>query len=692
MLSTALLLSFLSPGSFPNYDNPITANPPLAVPSSAAACEVVLFRNASLSGYGQVEQRPYAGPPACGGGADWGAPYAKVVLEFRGAVRGVQFDRYGALWLGGVELLRTTTPEPSPAGIEWVVSKDVTRFAQLFRTATPASANASLSIPNVVDSTYTGVLYVDAKLTFYAGAGSSAAPAATAAAAARSSLLLATAEPTVLPLWNPPAAAGGPWSVTGLAGNASHAFALGPLPHRDVVGLSLEVGASGHGCEEFWYTNVPAAFAAAHPAAQLCAGGAYRQLRVRVDGLLAGAAFPYPVVYTGGINPLLWRPLTGLLSFDVAAYRFDLTPWLGLLLDGAAHTLELDVVSDSSGAGSGGVWYLDPVLLLRRDPVGGARLGRMLEHAGGIAPVVRTTTHNESGSGAVSFRTQGDAELRVTGQVVPAAEAEGGLASTLTVTTSTKTTLTSINANELKGEGFSAAVTSGTLKAQTQTTTETAGQPPITRTSGLEYPYAVTMRTLQNNGSFQIEAQVQFARQRHEQWEGLVAGSSHGAGAAEVAWSNGINASAVYNRSTDAARTMNVQQSDSAESFTITVTAAAAAAAAVAEAAGAARAAAGSPPPCYDRALTASNGSVTSDSGAAAFTCAFPANATWCGANLCPDTTAAVLGSDGGATVLLLVPAEKQAAAEPRAHASAGGDAAAALPYRLPRTMGASLD
>ena len=686
MCTAALVL--LTTGSFPDYDNPITANPPLAVPSSAAACEVVLFRNASLSGYGQVEQRPYAGPPACAaGGADWGAPYAKVVLEFRGAVRGVQFDRYGALWLGGVELLRTTTPEPSPAGVEWVVAKDVTRFAQLFRTATPASANASLSIPNVVDSTYTGVLYVDAKLTFYAG--DSAAPAAPTTAARP---LLAAAEPTVLPLWNPPAAAGGPWSLTGVSGNASHSFALGPLPHRDVVGLSLEVGASGHGCEEFWYTNVPAAFAAAHPAAQLCAGGAYRQLRVRVDGLLAGAAFPYPVVYTGGINPLLWRPLTGLLAFDVAAYRFDLTPWLGLLLDGAAHTLELDVVSgDSSssggGAGSGGVWYIDPVLLLRRDPVGGARLGRMLEHAGGIAPVVRTTTRNESGSGGgaggVAFRTAGDAELRVTGQVVPAAEADGGLASTPTVTTSTKTTLTAINANELKGEGFSAAVTSGTLKAQTQTTTETAGQPAITRTSGLTYPYAVTMRTLQNNGSFQIEAQVQFARQRREQWKGLMGG------AAEVAWSNGINASAVYNRSTDAARTMNVQQSDSAESFTITVTAAAAAAAG---AAGAAGAAPGSPPPppCYDRALTASNGSVTSDSGATAFTCAFPANATWCGANLCPDTTAAVLGSDSGAAVLLLVPAEKQAAAEPRAHASAGGGAA--LPYRLPRTVGASLD
>ena len=44
----------------------------------------------------------------------------------------VQFDRYGALWLGGVELLRTPTPEPDPAGIQWTVQRDVTDYAALF--------------------------------------------------------------------------------------------------------------------------------------------------------------------------------------------------------------------------------------------------------------------------------------------------------------------------------------------------------------------------------------------------------------------------------------------------------------------------------------------------------------------------------------------------------------------------------
>lgn len=40
--------------------------------------------------------------------------------------------RFGALFLGPVELLRTSTPEPSQHGIRWSVEKDVTRYLSLF--------------------------------------------------------------------------------------------------------------------------------------------------------------------------------------------------------------------------------------------------------------------------------------------------------------------------------------------------------------------------------------------------------------------------------------------------------------------------------------------------------------------------------------------------------------------------------
>ena len=47
---------------------------------------------------------------------------------------GVRFDRFGALWLGGVELLRTTTPEPpgpGVPGIAWSVRAECILFSSV---------------------------------------------------------------------------------------------------------------------------------------------------------------------------------------------------------------------------------------------------------------------------------------------------------------------------------------------------------------------------------------------------------------------------------------------------------------------------------------------------------------------------------------------------------------------------------
>ena len=68
---------------------------------------------------------------------------------------------------------------------------------------------------------------------------------------------------------------------------------------------------------------------------------------------------------TGGICPLLWRPLVSLEALDIPAYRLDISAFAGQLQDGHAHTLEFSVV-DADPAGSQGVWYIDPVLLLER--------------------------------------------------------------------------------------------------------------------------------------------------------------------------------------------------------------------------------------------------------------------------------------------------------------------------------------
>ena len=224
--------------AFPDYENPFEPGPPVISPPLATACNVTLFANAALSQYGQREVRTYS-PLDCGT-----HHWHSIILEFHGSVKGVQFDRYGALWLGGVELLRLTTPEPygptQPApgtladlGITWSVSRDLTEYAPLFTRA----SNATLAIPNVVDDTYTGVLYINATLRFFPAhddaqevsqeiSQDSAQSSRPLAAAAVAPLRDITADPF----------AGGNIGMS-VAGGENFSAPL-KLPKRDVVGVS----------------------------------------------------------------------------------------------------------------------------------------------------------------------------------------------------------------------------------------------------------------------------------------------------------------------------------------------------------------------------------------------------------------------------------------------------------------------
>ncbi|KAI5001188.1 hypothetical protein ZWY2020_011147 [Hordeum vulgare] len=98
----------------------------------------------------------------------------------------------------------------------------------------------------------------------------------------------------------------------------------------------MEVFVSFHGDDEFWWPNPPGADA----------NGPFREVTVRVDGVLAGAAWPFPVICTGGINPLLWRPITGIGSFNLPTYDVKVTPLLGNnMLDDKAHVLAFAVTN-----------------------------------------------------------------------------------------------------------------------------------------------------------------------------------------------------------------------------------------------------------------------------------------------------------------------------------------------------------
>ena len=53
-------------------------------------------------------------------------------------------------------------------------------------------------------------------------------------------------------------------------------------------------------------------------------GTGFRETEVKIDGILAGIASIYPWIYTGGIDPGLWRPSPGIQTLSFEPYRVDL--------------------------------------------------------------------------------------------------------------------------------------------------------------------------------------------------------------------------------------------------------------------------------------------------------------------------------------------------------------------------------
>ncbi|MFI6335135.1 peptide-N4-asparagine amidase [Streptomyces sp. NPDC050535] len=306
-----------------DWHDPLTAAPPVAKPGTRS-CEITVaqaqFRDFT----------PYRGnyTPPEGCGDRW----SKVVLRLEGNVKGRQYDRLGYLHIGGVEVFRTSTPQPSPDGIEWSVEKDVTRYSDTLRAEQPVE----MLIGNVVDDTYTGIIDVEVTLTFYAAEG--AAKSATVAAPDR----VLTLEDGAL---------------------------ITPRNSERIVAEVYATG-SGGGCEEYWYLTVPDSA----PYSCQADNGPYREVQINVDGQLAGIAAPFPTVWTGGwSNPYLWYVIPGPRAFDIKPVEYDLTPFAGLLNDGRPHRIDVSVV----GVPEGQTGWSAPVNVLvwqdaKRAHVGGA--------------------------------------------------------------------------------------------------------------------------------------------------------------------------------------------------------------------------------------------------------------------------------------------------------------------------------
>lgn len=288
--------------------NTATADPPVPRPATTP-CAVQLFSNLAFADF---SPKPFTYTPPAG----CPAPWAKVVLEADFSVTaGRQFDRTAQIAVGHVNVYYGTTAEPSASvSPSWHVERDLTDYSPLFRTAQSGDVN----LGNLVNSTYTGVLHGSARVLFYPTSHSAPAPR--------------TAD-AVLPLSTDPG---------GAALLATTASVLAPtfsLP-ANVESAYLDVIPQSQSNDEFWYTCVPN-----DVAGELfsCGNTAFREAEVTIDGQPAGVAPVYPWIFTGGIDPLLWRPIPGVQTLNFLPYRVDLTPFAGVLSNGQPHQVGVSV-------------------------------------------------------------------------------------------------------------------------------------------------------------------------------------------------------------------------------------------------------------------------------------------------------------------------------------------------------------
>jgi hypothetical protein len=308
--------------------NPVTAEPPVSRPDTPS-CTVTLadqFPSNAPDGSPQSFSGTLTPPPTCPG------PWAKVVLTETISVNGRQYDRVASLRIGGADVYWGTTEEPSgPTPISYTFSKDITEYSALLRSAQPFTGG----IGNYVSSVYTGNYLQTVRITYYRADRRHPAPVT-------------------------------PDSVVGLGdssvnpGTPSVHKTLSGLP-RNITRAYLEVTLEGGGCDEQWFDDVPDDVAAKYPSAGLCAHGPYREADVTLDGNPVAAVHTFPYIYSGGIVPTLWRPIPAIGTFDMTPETVDVTPFAGMLVDGADHDLGFSVQNIGDG------WTVVATLLLYTD-------------------------------------------------------------------------------------------------------------------------------------------------------------------------------------------------------------------------------------------------------------------------------------------------------------------------------------
>jgi len=188
--------------------------------------------------------------------------YNRVVLEFSSQARTDPWDRLFAVTINGVEVLRGTTPRT-----EFTVKKDITEFSSLLPAGGASDVGLSMG-------SFVGELSASVRLLFYAD------------------------EPTAMLVRAPVDSVVAPFALASLGGDGQQLSAAVAFPAASPSSATVELTLTGHGDEEFWYTD---------------SNPALRSFDVLVDGTVVASAtaLPYTYAFLGFGGPNANIPCSG---------------------------------------------------------------------------------------------------------------------------------------------------------------------------------------------------------------------------------------------------------------------------------------------------------------------------------------------------------------------------------------------
>lgn len=306
-------------------------DPPVPRPG-ATPCVVTLFSNVLLDVDNTWRQAyDYVPPSGCSG------PWLKVVLETDYAFDpDVAFGSgaAGALWLDGSLLQFGGTPnsDETPGHFE----RDITDYATLLRRAGSGHVvlDAAFAMPFITDDLF---VRATARVLIYPASNTSAAPRTPDAVFPL--IRMSRDDQTIL-----------------LQSGQNTLATTFTLP-RNIERAYLDVlvfgsnGLFGTDGDTIWWSCTPAGISL--PLLQprspyqgdvgVCARGAFREGEISIDGRPAGVVPIAPWLTHLGMNAFALAPEPAH-NQNLVPYRVDLTPFAGVLSDGAPHTVAITVV------------------------------------------------------------------------------------------------------------------------------------------------------------------------------------------------------------------------------------------------------------------------------------------------------------------------------------------------------------